>query len=376
MMFCVLFTWRSWRSEGGWSTKGQRLGLASHLLGFLLIQLIRAQSPGKPLKCRKRGRRAKSDLQFGFRRQDLIWAGGANCFHMKANSEHEHGGSCRRQSFFRVHPLSLFHWLSFSLSASLEAELLWPCCSLTAWFELSLSGWLLFSSPDSSWHWRRNQLWSSSGCMDPGREGHVGHLSPPPRPLFPKPTPDPHMAQGPVGSYTYKHKYLFIYCISVVFKLKLYPLKTWKWIPAPGDSRPPYGSVCFFFLMDVLTLLWFFFFPFLHFLSWSIVHVQYKLQGYNSDSQILKALLHVWWYGSHSVLSDCLWLHGLCPWNSPGKNTGVGCYSLLQVIFPTQGSNLHCRQILYHLNHQGSPYSMYSYYKIPTIFSVLYNTHL
>ena len=33
-------------------------------------------------------------------------------------------------------------------------------------------------------------------------------------------------------------------------------------------------------------------------------------------------------------------LHGLDrPWNSPGKNTGVGSLSLLQVIFPTQGSN-------------------------------------
>ena len=35
----------------------------------------------------------------------------------------------------------------------------------------------------------------------------------------------------------------------------------------------------------------------------------------------------------------------LCPWNSPGKSTGVGCQSLLQGIFPTQGSNpgfLHC----------------------------------
>ena len=39
-----------------------------------------------------------------------------------------------------------------------------------------------------------------------------------------------------------------------------------------------------------------------------------------------------------------------CPWDSLGKNTGVGCHSLLQVIFPTQGSNqclLHFRQILY-----------------------------
>ena len=31
----------------------------------------------------------------------------------------------------------------------------------------------------------------------------------------------------------------------------------------------------------------------------------------------------------------------LCLWNSTGKNTGVGCYSLLQGIFPTQGSNPH-----------------------------------
>ena len=40
----------------------------------------------------------------------------------------------------------------------------------------------------------------------------------------------------------------------------------------------------------------------------------------------------------------------LCPWNSPGKHTGVGSHSLLQGIFPTQGPNLgllHCRQILY-----------------------------
>ena len=43
-----------------------------------------------------------------------------------------------------------------------------------------------------------------------------------------------------------------------------------------------------------------------------------------------------------------LWqLHGvqparlLCPWESLGKNTGVGCHFLLQGIFLIQGSNLH-----------------------------------
>jgi len=54
----------------------------------------------------------------------------------------------------------------------------------------------------------------------------------------------------------------------------------------------------------------------------------------------------------------------LCPWNSPRKNTGVGCHSLLQGIFPTQGSNpglQHCRQILYHLSHQESPLLPHSF---------------
>ena len=46
------------------------------------------------------------------------------------------------------------------------------------------------------------------------------------------------------------------------------------------------------------------------------------------------------WTESHSVVSDSLRPHGLySPWNSPGQNTGVGSLSLLQGIFPTQGSN-------------------------------------
>ena len=45
------------------------------------------------------------------------------------------------------------------------------------------------------------------------------------------------------------------------------------------------------------------------------------------------------------------------PWGFPGKNAGVGCHSLFQEISPTQGLNPglpHCRQMLYHLSHQGS----------------------
>ena len=42
-----------------------------------------------------------------------------------------------------------------------------------------------------------------------------------------------------------------------------------------------------------------------------------------------------------------------CPWDFPGKDTGVGCHFLLQGIFLSQGLNpglLHCRQTLYQLS--------------------------
>ena len=46
-----------------------------------------------------------------------------------------------------------------------------------------------------------------------------------------------------------------------------------------------------------------------------------------------------------SVMSDSLETHGLwptsllCPWDTPGKNPGVGCHALLRGIFLTQESN-------------------------------------
>ena len=51
---------------------------------------------------------------------------------------------------------------------------------------------------------------------------------------------------------------------------------------------------------------------------------------------------------SHSVMSDSLRPHGLCParllcpWNFPGKNTGVGCHFLLLGIFPEMNPCLLC----------------------------------
>ena len=69
---------------------------------------------------------------------------------------------------------------------------------------------------------------------------------------------------------------------------------------------------------------------------------------------------------SCSVMSDSLQHHGLqptrllCPWDSPGKKTGVGGHALLQAIFPTQESDPYlqrlpdCMQVLYPLSHLGS----------------------
>ena len=71
----------------------------------------------------------------------------------------------------------------------------------------------------------------------------------------------------------------------------------------------------------------------------------------DSERAVLMCAQSLW---SHPTLQPCgrqpTWL--LRPWDSPGKNTGVGCHALLQGNFLTQGSNphlqfLHCRQIFY-----------------------------
>ena len=105
--------------------------------------------------------------------------------------------------------------------------------------------------------------------------------------------------------------------------------------------------------------------------SFNIPHVSEIIHYLSSPSNLLRlaycpqvlsivpqmARFHLSWKESesHSVVSNSLQPHGLySPWNSPGQNTGVVSLSLLQGIFPTQGSNpglLHCRQILYQLSH-------------------------
>ena len=66
----------------------------------------------------------------------------------------------------------------------------------------------------------------------------------------------------------------------------------------------------------------------------------------------------------------------LCPWGSPGKNTGVGCHSLLQGIFPTQESNpglLHYKQILYQLSYQGSCFHFFPFYVLQSDWTGCYD---
>ena len=79
---------------------------------------------------------------------------------------------------------------------------------------------------------------------------------------------------------------------------------------------------------------------------------------------------YLWTWCESKVAQSCLTLcdpmdcSSSGSWNSPGKNTGVGCHFLPQGIFPIQGSNPclpSCRQILDRLNHQGSPRDLKGY---------------
>ena len=92
---------------------------------------------------------------------------------------------------------------------------------------------------------------------------------------------------------------------------------------------------------------------------------------------VVQSLSRVWLLRRHG-----LWLARLlCPWYSPGKNTGLGCNFLLQGIFPIQGSKSglsHCRQILYQLSYRTArPYhnSIFNFFRnCHTIFHILTNT--
>ena len=78
-------------------------------------------------------------------------------------------------------------------------------------------------------------------------------------------------------------------------------------------------------------------------------------EKYSGKGEVIHSCVSI----SCSVMSDSLQPRGLycqapCPWDSPGKNTGVGCHFRLQGIFPTQESNPglpYYGEIPYHLSH-------------------------
>ena len=93
---------------------------------------------------------------------------------------------------------------------------------------------------------------------------------------------------------------------------------------------------------------------------------------------------HVWYYANCCLLFNCVWIFVtsglqpasfLCPWGSPGKNTGMGCHFLLQGIFPTQGLNLcllHWQEDSLPLSHQGNLYYVNSTDVCVCVFKGLY----
>ena len=170
-------------------------------------------------------------------------------------------------------------------------------------------------------------------------------------------------------------KWLLLNIFFVKYRM-IYLKRIKSWLPTLMSTKYEH----FFLKLWKLLLFWYFcFFVFLYsspqidlFLPlWKILK-QIKLSSVLRNTVEKSCFLKLSCYSlDHAVLclvtQSCLTLchpldrsqlgssvHG----DSPGKNTGVNCHALLQRIFPTQGLNpglRHCRQILYHLNHQGNP---------------------
>ena len=71
------------------------------------------------------------------------------------------------------------------------------------------------------------------------------------------------------------------------------------------------------------------------------------------DTIVVDACHYLLWLFGCSVVSDSLWpsrlqpTRLLCPWNFPGRNTGVGCYFLLQESVSTHGPNPRLLRLLH-----------------------------
>jgi len=119
------------------------------------------------------------------------------------------------------------------------------------------------------------------------------------------------------------------------------------------------GLIFYFVYLFSISILFNFLFYSIH-ISFHSVSSHFVLPLNSLSFSITSVLFYIESESeSHSVVSHSLGPHGLyTPWNSQGQNTGVRSLSLLQGIFPTQGSNPglpYCRWILYQLKHKGSP---------------------
>ena len=132
-----------------------------------------------------------------------------------------------------------------------------------------------------------------------------------------------------------------------------------------GTSQETIGTSVIIVFLDQQCLFFFFF----NMVYSCLENLMDRGAWWATVHGVIKSWTRLKWLSEiHSVMSNSLWPPGLySPRNSPGQNTGVGSLSLLQEIFPTQGSNPdlpHCRQILYHLSHRWSPKWLSTHAKI------------
>ena len=104
--------------------------------------------------------------------------------------------------------------------------------------------------------------------------------------------------------------------------MQLWPHGSWGWIPLESTDRYPRTTRH----IDRLYMVC------LPFLSVASLH------GFSMLSLQQNILTSYTMACMHAHLLSCIWLF---PWDSPGKNTGVGCH------FPTQWSNPHLLCLLY-----------------------------